>query len=98
MQELELTWGRVAWIWWGLFWRWVVFANLIVGAYAGFVGIILLLLGHRDWASSPWLVNGILVALIPAAIIALKLSLKAKYKKFRLVLIAPPQETKLQNE
>lgn len=88
MQELELTWSQVIRIWWAAFWRWIVLANLTSGVFGGTLGIALLIIGHREWGHSIWWVNGYLAAYIPAGIIAIRLALKAKYKDFRIAIIA----------
>jgi len=88
MQEMELTWGQVIRIWWAAFWRWIIWANLTVDLYAGLVGISLLIFGHSEWGQSHWAYDGIILASIPGAIIALRLALKVPYKGFRIVIVA----------
>jgi len=87
MRELELTWGQVVRIWWAAFWRWFVLTNLATGLYGGVIGIAILIVGHRNWTE--WLVNGIFAVSVPAAIFAVRLALKAPYRGFRIVIVAP---------
>ena len=92
MQELELTWGQVIRIWWAAFWRWLILAKLMIGLNAGVVGIALLAIGRREWVIADWPYRvALLAGYISAAIMALRLALKARYKNFRIVIIAPPE-------
>ena len=87
MQELELTWSQVIRIWWAAFWRWIVWANLSVGFFAGIIAIALWAAGIHWVPMTPWVTDGILLATIPAALMALRLALKAPYKGFRIAII-----------
>jgi hypothetical protein len=92
MRELELTWYQVIRIWWAAFWRWVVLSNLTVGAALGTVAIGLWASGIRHVPMSAWIPNAIIVLSVPAAVIAVRLALKAKYKGFRIAIVAPPED------
>jgi hypothetical protein len=88
MQEIELTWNQVARIWWAAFWRWLIWANLTVGAAVGLIGIGLWAIGIHFVPLSPWMTNCIILLSIPAGFMALRLALKAPYKGFRVAIIS----------
>lgn len=88
MQELELTWGQVVRIWWAIFWRWLVLNQFTVAILGAAIGIPLLLIGHREWVRADIWALASLIAYFPSAAIAVRLALNAKYKGFRIVIVA----------
>jgi len=92
MQELKLTWSQVMRIWWAVFWRWLVLSNLTIGAALGTFAIGLWASGIRHVPLSAWMPNAIIVLSVPAAVIAIRLALKANYKGFRIAIVAPPED------
>ena len=62
-------------------------ANLSVGFFAGIIAIALWAAGIHWVPMTPWVTDGILLATIPAALMALRLALKAPYKGFRIAII-----------
>jgi len=91
MKSVELTWGRVTKIWWAALWRSLIFANLFGGAAFGIAGILMAILGHREWGASQWFLNLVSVAWIPAFLMSMRLALRARYRDFQIMLIEPDQ-------
>ena len=77
MQELELTWRRIASIWWRILWR-----------SAGFIGgFIAALLGHADMSRTVGLWVGRAVAL-PWLLAVIKMAIDKRYRGFRIALLS----------
>jgi len=93
MQELELTWDQVVRIWWAAFWRWLIWANLFVGAVLGTIAIVLWAMGIRFVPLSPWVTTAAYILAIPPGFMALRLAIKAPYRGFRIVIVAPAEGT-----
>jgi hypothetical protein len=89
MKSIELSWGRVVKIWWAALWRSVIFANLFGGAVAGIAGIVMAILGHREWGASEWFLDVVTVAWLPAFMMGTRLALRARYRDFRIILVEP---------
>ena len=83
MNELELTWERVASVWWLLMWRWG-FCGTLIGASIGFVGAAIGSLdGHQQ------VVVGALSlgAMIAWGMLCTRAALRKQYRDFRIVLV-----------
>jgi hypothetical protein len=87
MQELEITWQRVARIWWLIVWRAALGGGIlgfILGAIIGFIeGSIGWSMGTIQASSG---IAGMLVSL-GWAVVVVKMALRKKYIDFRLALI-----------
>jgi len=88
MQELEVTWGRVASVWWLLAWRGVL-GGLLIGAAVGFViGLVGFFAGlSLEAINLLSTVAGAAVGLL-WALVVVRMALKKQYGEFRLVLVA----------
>lgn len=87
MDELEVTWGRAASVWWLLIWRgWL--GGVLIGGLIGFAIAVVVALsgaqvGHRDslaallglWAGLAWW------------LVAVRMALLKQYRDFRIVLV-----------
>jgi hypothetical protein len=86
VQELDVTWRRVASVWWLVFWRGAV-GGLLLGAVAGFiVGMVVALAGHPELGRTAGGWAGRLIS-IPWVAVALKMALEKRYREFRIVLV-----------
>jgi hypothetical protein len=93
MQEAELTWGNVASVWWLFTWR--LLALLI--AMAALSLLILLVLTVLVMAvSKPTMEEAMLLSHVrvlglvlwfPASLLAIRMALKKRYRRFRIALI-----------
>jgi len=86
MQELEVTWQRVARIWWLIVWR-ALLGGTLLGAAIGFIiGFIGALIGWPR--QSTVLFSTIAGALVSVAwgLVVVRMALRKRYMDFRLVL------------
>ena len=98
MQELELTWKRIACIWWLMLWRGVIGGFLlgavtggIVGLIAGFVAAYVF---HVPFDVSTYQQIGRLSSVtvcVPLGIVwgflIVRMAIRKKYREFRIVLV-----------
>lgn len=92
MEELEVTWGRAARIWWSIAWRSALAAGVVGIAIGVLVGIALGAAGRPDLARQFGQLLGIAVA-IPVGIWAVKAVLSKEYRQFRVALISSAEAT-----
>jgi hypothetical protein len=86
MQELELTAQRLLSVWWLLLWRGSL-GGFVVGGIAGILaGFAIVLAGHPELASVSGGYAGLAVAPFGGLLVA-HMSLKKKYKDFRIALM-----------
>lgn len=87
MQELDVTFGRAAQIWWAWLWRALLFA-LLFGCLAGIVvGVGASILGLQVQQLTPVMLSlGLAVGVI-VSIWVLTKTLKKKFSSFRIALI-----------
>lgn len=88
MQELEVTWGRVASVWWLIAWR-AVLGGIVFGFVVGFVGGFL----GGAIGAAPDKVETIVTALaVPAGlawgVVVVRMALRKRYRGFRLALVS----------
>ena len=86
MQELEVTFGRAAQVWWAWFWRSTLFA-LLASSVVGFTfGFIRASLGFHGSALPVSFTLGAVVGVLVSILVLAKV-LKMKFSSFRLVLV-----------
>ena len=85
MQELEITTGRVANIWFAFFFRYV--AGAVVAGIAAF--LIAMFMEHLGWYASTHVLRYLISAILAFvwSPIALGMALRAKHNGFRIALI-----------
>jgi Na+/H+-translocating membrane pyrophosphatase len=97
MTELDVTWRRVAAIWWLLFWRGMVGGFLlgaIMGAVVGLIGgVVYFASGGRDPQTAAQIGRYSALALaMPLGLwwymVIIRMALRKKYTGFRIVLVA----------
>ncbi|HUZ34541.1 MAG TPA: hypothetical protein VMV19_20925 [Xanthobacteraceae bacterium] len=97
MQELELTWGRTASVWWLVVWRGAI-GGAILGSIAGGIGGLIAammtfyIVGHGDVAlgQRAGRIGGVIASIlvwVPWGLVVLRMAVKKKYSGFRLAMI-----------
>jgi hypothetical protein len=87
MQELEITWGRVASVWWLLAWRTLVGAMLLGAAFGFLIGFVGALAGlPQDKITTLSSIVGGIIGLVWGFVVV-RMALKKQYSDFRLVLV-----------
>jgi hypothetical protein len=90
MQELSVTWERVAAIWRLILWRWVagcVVLSLTIGLTAIFIQVQT---GTWDPLTSPGQIATLVAVLVNVlwSLVVVRLAMRKWYRHFRLVLVA----------
>lgn len=93
MKEVEVTWGRVAQVWWALAWRGVLYA-VVPSLIVGFVAGIYMALNNIPIAPNEWKIRllGAFIG-IGVGIWVTKIILTKSFNTFRIALIAPEAAT-----
>jgi ABC-type uncharacterized transport system permease subunit len=88
MVEVELTWSRILRIWWGLLWRYLLYA-LLLGLVIGFIVAIVVRVARFDMAiNSPLnLIMVTLTALTASLWASKKVFQKKRFGDFRIALL-----------
>jgi len=88
MQELEVTWGRAARIYWAIVWRaalWCGLSGLVIGFVFGFA---FALAGRRDWIETWWFAYlGTPVWIVITIWIIRNIMRKKTFSDFRIALL-----------
>ena len=93
MNEIDVTWGRAAKVWWSLLWRSLLFAGVAgfgVGVIVGVVGAIVG--ASREAVSVISFFAGLGLG-VPIGIWVVKLILTKNYSDFRVALVPRTEST-----
>jgi uncharacterized membrane protein len=93
MQELEITWQRVAHIWWAWLWRSLALSVVCGGVLGFLIGFIGAMLGFRDVTTVTTVVSITVGAIVAVAMLVT--ALKKTYRGFRVVLLAQEESAPL---
>lgn len=87
MQEVELTFGRAAQVWWAWFWRAILFGMLFGFALGFTVGLIAHFIGLNPQQTTPFiLISGMIIGVLTSIWAQAKV-LKKTFSTFRVALI-----------
>ncbi len=92
MNEIDVTWGRAAKVWWSLVWR-TILLSVAAGFVGGIVGSVGAVLGASQEAVSTLTAFTGLGLGVPIGIWVVKLVLGKDYLDFRLVLVPRTEST-----
>jgi LytS/YehU family sensor histidine kinase len=94
MVEIEVTWDKVAKIWWSILWRYILFAGLFGGLFGfivGFVGGIIRI--NKATFVSISLFGCSIIALAVSLWVLMKVFRKKNFGDFRIALIVDRVDT-----
>lgn len=88
MTEVEITWGKVAKVWWSFVWRSILY-GLLAGIVPGFIIGLIGAIAHIDKSITLplCLIAGSLIG-ISVGLWVTKKVLQNKYKDFRIALVS----------
>lgn len=93
INEIDVTWGRAAKVWWSLAWRMLLFTvavSFVAGGILGFVGAMLG--ASQQTVSTLGFLIGVAVG-VPIGIWIIKLIIGKNYSDFRLALVPRNEPT-----